>query len=101
MSDRPKFNKVPGARRLLGASFAAHRCCSWSHWTLAAPCCAMHTEPYTLHRSELLAKKRKRDETQQAQRAAAALQTKKNAKAKRATLFRKAEQFVKEYRQQV
>lgn len=61
----------------------------------------MHTEPYTLHRSELLAKKRKRDETQQAQRAAAALQTKKNAKAKRATLFRKAEQFVKEYRQQV
>jgi hypothetical protein len=51
--------------------------------------------------AELLAKRRKREESWAADRATAALQTKQKAKKKRDALFKKAEQYVKEYRQQV
>jgi large subunit ribosomal protein L7e len=49
---------------------------------------------------ELLAKKRKRDETWAAQKATAEVERKKKVKVARATLFKKAEQYVREYRAQ-
>lgn len=50
---------------------------------------------------ELLAKKAKRDEAWQAQRQAAALEARKKARAQRREIFKRAEQYVNEYRQQV
>jgi large subunit ribosomal protein L7e len=49
---------------------------------------------------ELLAKKAKRDEAWQAQRQAAALEARKKARAQRREIFKRAEQYVNEYRQQ-
>jgi len=49
--------------------------------------------------AELLAKKRKRDDAAAATRAADALHAKKQSRAKKAKLFKRAESFVKEYRQ--
>jgi large subunit ribosomal protein L7e len=49
---------------------------------------------------ELLAKKAKRDEAWQAQRASAALEARKSARAQRREIFKRAEQYVNEYRQQ-
>jgi large subunit ribosomal protein L7e len=49
---------------------------------------------------ELLAKKRKRDEAWAAQRAAAALEARKKSKDSRKDIFKRAEQYVKEYREQ-
>jgi large subunit ribosomal protein L7e len=49
---------------------------------------------------ELLAKKAKRDEAWQAQRQAAALESRKKARAQRREIFKRAEQYVNEYRQQ-
>jgi hypothetical protein len=51
--------------------------------------------------AELLAKKRKRDEQAAAASASAAVEAKKAAKAKRGAIFKKAEQYAKEYIQQV
>lgn len=50
---------------------------------------------------ELLAKKRKRDEQWAAERAAAALEARKKGRATRKEIFKRAEQYVKEYRSQV
>lgn len=50
---------------------------------------------------ELLLKKRKRDETWAAERAAASLEARKKNRATRKEIFKRAEQYVKEYRQQV
>lgn len=50
---------------------------------------------------ELLAKKAKRDEAWQAQRQTAALEARKKARAQRREIFKRAEQYVNEYRQQV
>uniref|UniRef100_A0A7S0WER7 60S ribosomal protein L7 n=1 Tax=Chlamydomonas leiostraca TaxID=1034604 RepID=A0A7S0WER7_9CHLO len=49
---------------------------------------------------ELLAKKRRRDETWAAERAAASLEARKKARATRKDIFKRAETYVKEYRQQ-
>jgi large subunit ribosomal protein L7e len=49
---------------------------------------------------ELLVKKRKRDEAWAAKRAAAALEARKKARASRREIFKRAEQYVKEYREQ-
>jgi len=49
---------------------------------------------------ELLAKKRKRDEQWAANKAAAATEAKKKAKASRTAIFKKAEQYVKDFLQQ-
>jgi large subunit ribosomal protein L7e len=49
---------------------------------------------------ELLVKKRRRDEQWAAERAAAAVEGRKHAKASRKEMFKRAEQYVKEYRQQ-
>jgi large subunit ribosomal protein L7e len=49
---------------------------------------------------ELLAKKAKRDEAWQAQRQAAALEARKKARTQRREIFKRAEQYVNEYRQQ-
>jgi hypothetical protein len=51
--------------------------------------------------AELLAKKRKRDEQWAAERAASAVDAKKKARTTRSTIFKRAEQYVKEYRSQV
>ena len=50
---------------------------------------------------ELLAKKRSRDEAWGAKKAAEALEAKKKARSVRAEQFKRAESYVKEYRQQV
>lgn len=50
---------------------------------------------------ELLAKKRRRDETWAAERAAASLEARKKARATRKDIFKRAETYVNEYRQQV
>lgn len=49
---------------------------------------------------ETILKKRKRDEEWAAKKAATASDTRKYAKEKRGVIFKKAEQYVKEYRQQ-
>jgi len=49
---------------------------------------------------ELLAKKRKRDEQWAAEKATAALEAKKKARKTRSDIFKRAEAYVKEYRQQ-
>jgi len=49
---------------------------------------------------ELLVKKRKRDDAWAAKREAAALESRKKARAQRREIFKRAEQYVKEYRQQ-
>lgn len=50
---------------------------------------------------ELLVKKRKRDEQWAAERAAAAVDSRKKARATRKIIFKKAEKYVKEYRDKV
>lgn len=50
---------------------------------------------------ELLVKKRKRDEAWAAKRAALALENRKKAREVRKDIFKRAEQYVNEYRQQV
>lgn len=50
---------------------------------------------------ELLAKKRKRDEQWAAERAAAAVDARKKARASRKDIFKRAESYVKEFRAQV
>jgi large subunit ribosomal protein L7e len=50
---------------------------------------------------ELLAKKQKRDAQWQAEKAAAALEARKKARVTRKTIFKRAEAYVKEYRQKV
>jgi hypothetical protein len=50
---------------------------------------------------ELLAKKQKRDAQWQAEKAAAALEARKKARTTRKTIFKRAEAYVKEYRQKV
>jgi large subunit ribosomal protein L7e len=50
---------------------------------------------------ETLLKKRQRDEKWSAQKAAATAEAKKKAKDSRKIIFKKAEAYVKEYRQQV
>jgi hypothetical protein len=50
---------------------------------------------------ELLVKRRKRDEAWAAQKAAAALEARKKARAGRTEIFKRAELYVKEYREQV
>lgn len=50
---------------------------------------------------ELLAKKRSRDEAWAAKKATAALEARKKARESRREIFKRAEQYVKEYRQQV
>jgi large subunit ribosomal protein L7e len=50
---------------------------------------------------ELLLKKRKRSEAWAAAKAEAALDARKKARAQRREIFKRAEQYVKEYRQQV
>jgi hypothetical protein len=50
---------------------------------------------------ELLVKRRKRDDAWAAKRAAAALEARKQARASRREIFKRAEQYVKEYREQV
>lgn len=50
---------------------------------------------------ELLAKKRRRDETWAAERAASALEARKKARTTRKEIFKRAESYVKEYRQKV
>jgi hypothetical protein len=50
---------------------------------------------------ELLAKKRKRDEQWAAEKAASAVEAKKKARTTRSAIFKKAEQYVKEYRSKV
>ena len=50
---------------------------------------------------ELLVKKRKRDEAWAAKRAAAALEARKKSREARRDIFKRAEQYVKEYRTQV
>ena len=49
---------------------------------------------------ETILKKRKRDEEWAAKKAAKSSETRKYAKEKRSVIFKKAEQYVKEYRQQ-
>ncbi len=49
---------------------------------------------------ETILKKRKRDEEWAAKKAAKSSETRKYAKDKRSVIFKKAEQYVKEYRQQ-
>eukprot|EP00983_Pelagomonas_calceolata_P068068 1149753-Pelagomonas_calceolata.AAC.3 len=61
----------------------------------------MSTQQKTGHVPELLVKKRKRDEQWAAERAAAALEARKQSKIKRKDMFKRAEQYVKEYREQV
>ena len=51
--------------------------------------------------AELLAKKRKRDEQWAAEKAASAVEAKKKARTTRSAIFKRAEQYVKEYRSQV
>ena len=51
--------------------------------------------------AELLAKKRRRDEQWAAERAATAVEAKKKARTNRSSIFKRAEQYVKEYRSQV
>lgn len=58
-----------------------------------------HTQPSTVPESVL--KKRKRDEQWAAQKAAAAADAKKASEAKREEIFKRAEKYVKEYRDQV
>ena len=53
------------------------------------------------HRSGSVLKKRKRDEQWAAQKAAAAADAKKASEAKREEIFKRAEKYVKEYRDQV
>ncbi|KAF5826615.1 60S ribosomal protein L7-2-like protein [Dunaliella salina] len=60
----------------------------------------MSTQQKTGHVPELLVKKRKRDEQWAAERAAAALEARKQSKIKRKDMFKRAEQYVKEYREQ-
>jgi large subunit ribosomal protein L7e len=50
---------------------------------------------------ELLVKKRKRDDAWAAKRAAAALEARKKSREARRDIFKRAEQYVKEYRSQV
>jgi hypothetical protein len=50
---------------------------------------------------ELLAKKQKRDEQWAAEKAAAAVEARKKARATRKDIFKRAESYVKEYVQQV
>lgn len=50
---------------------------------------------------ELLLKRRQRDEAWAAKRATAALEARKKARDNRREVFKRAEQYVKEYRQQV
>jgi large subunit ribosomal protein L7e len=50
---------------------------------------------------ELLAKKRKRDDEAAAKRAADALASRKKARVARKDIFKRAEKYVAEYRQQV
>ena len=50
---------------------------------------------------ELLAKKRKREEQWATEKAAAAVEGRKQARTTRSSIFKKAEQYVKEYRSQV
>merc|ERR1719393_504438 len=57
-----------------------------------------HTQPSTVPESVL--KKRKRDEQWAAQKAAAAADAKKASEAKREEIFKRAEKYVKEYRDQ-
>jgi len=61
----------------------------------------MSTQQKSGHVPELLVKKRKRDEQWAAERAAAALEARKQSKIKRKDMFKRAEQYVKEYREQV
>jgi hypothetical protein len=61
----------------------------------------MSSQQKTGHVPELLVKKRKRDEQWAAERAAAALESRKQAKTKRKDIFKRAEEYVKEYREQV
>lgn len=51
--------------------------------------------------SELLAKKRRRDDQWAAEKATAAVEAKKKARTTRSAIFKKAESYVKEYRSQV
>jgi hypothetical protein len=51
--------------------------------------------------AELLAKKRKRDEQWAAEKAASAVEAKKKARTTRSAIFKRAEQYVTEYRSQV